>query len=92
MATLTSGMEKLEFGQGRERFTAYVSLIQCEWWIYSDRAANHLIGIIYERSGPGPYYLAQLRGGRTRLMEGIQSRNAAILSLYCTWLQTGGAT
>ena len=91
MTTLTSGMEKLEFGQGRERFTAYVSLTQGEWWIYSDRAAEHFVGIIYERSGPGPYYLAQLRGGRTRLMEGIQSRNAAICSLYCNWLQTGGA-
>jgi hypothetical protein len=90
MATLTSGMEKLEFGQGRERFTAYVSLTQGEWWIYSDRAANNLIGIIYESGEPNPYYLSQLRSGRTRLMEGIHSRNAAICSLYCTWLQTGG--
>jgi hypothetical protein len=89
MATLTSGMEKLKFGEGREQFTAYVSLTQGEWWIYSDRAANHLIGIIYEHRG---HYLAQLRAGRTRLMEDIQSRNAAICALYCNWLQTGGPT
>jgi hypothetical protein len=92
MTTLTSGMEKLKFGEGREQFTAYVSLTQGEWWIYSDRAANHLVGIIYERGEPNPYYLAQLRSGRARLMDGIQSRNAAIISLYCNWLKTGGAT
>jgi hypothetical protein len=90
MATLTSGMEIVKCGRRREQFTVYVSLTQGEWWIYGDRAATCLVGIIYERGEPKSYYLAQLRGDRTRLMEGIRSRNAAIRSLSLNWFEAGG--